>query len=226
MMKKRIVSLFLTFVLLCMAVPYALGVTVTPGDVNFDGSITAADARLCLRRAVGLENYISGSAAFIACDVDENGAVTAADARLILRTAVGLPNNTFPSELIFHGFYFPLPDGMTPDTANRTEDFMSYTGKASVCFYYLGKTEPESFTERDLKDFGSEHNLYCSITTQPGSLPFHAITFNASNASGSTMSHKGAVLFHNGNAVLLIEYDQSGSFSNTFYQYLNTVRGL
>ena len=60
------------------------------GDVNNDGKVTAADARLALRRAVGLETYAEGSAQFLACDVDGNGKVTAADARKILRAAVGL----------------------------------------------------------------------------------------------------------------------------------------
>ena len=60
------------------------------GDVDFDGAITAADARLALRRAVELETYAPGSPEFLACDVDKDGDVTAADARLILRAAVEL----------------------------------------------------------------------------------------------------------------------------------------
>ena len=60
------------------------------GDVNGDGRVTAADARLALRKAVGLEQYADGSAQFLACDADGNGKVTAADARKILRAAVGL----------------------------------------------------------------------------------------------------------------------------------------
>lgn len=58
------------------------------GDLNFDGKITAADARLALRLAVGLE---SGDATVRArADVDCDGRVSAADARAILRAAVGL----------------------------------------------------------------------------------------------------------------------------------------
>lgn len=60
------------------------------GDVSGDGEVTAEDARLCLRCAVGLENYAKGSDQFNACDVDGDNAVTAGDARLILRMAVGL----------------------------------------------------------------------------------------------------------------------------------------
>lgn len=60
------------------------------GDVDKDEKITAADARLALRKAVGLENYADGSDEFLCCDVDNDKKVTAADARLILRAAVGL----------------------------------------------------------------------------------------------------------------------------------------
>lgn len=62
-----------------------------PGDVNGDNEITAEDARLALRCAVGLETYEKDSAAYKACDMDGDGSVTAADARVILRAAVGLP---------------------------------------------------------------------------------------------------------------------------------------
>ena len=64
--------------------------TVLPGDVNQDGRVTAADARLALRRAVGLETYEEGSEKFLACDANGDGRITASDARLILRAAVGL----------------------------------------------------------------------------------------------------------------------------------------
>ena len=60
------------------------------GDVDGNGEINSADARLCLRRAVALETYEKGSKEFIACDVHKDNQVTAADARLILRAAVGL----------------------------------------------------------------------------------------------------------------------------------------
>ena len=61
-----------------------------PGDVDDDGKVTAADARLALRAAVGLETYAPGSRAFLAADVDFDGLLTAGDARAILRAAVGL----------------------------------------------------------------------------------------------------------------------------------------
>ncbi len=59
-----------------------------PGDVNFDGQVTAADARLALRASVGLENLSAQQIAV--ADIDKKSGVTAADARLILRASVGL----------------------------------------------------------------------------------------------------------------------------------------
>lgn len=66
------------------------GETYLPGDVDNDGKITSADARLALRRSVQLEDFAETSAAYYACDADEDGSVTSADARLILRASVGL----------------------------------------------------------------------------------------------------------------------------------------
>ena len=63
--------------------------SLTTGDVDGDGTITAGDARLALRCAVELEDYAEGSPERAACDADRNGVVNAADARLILRAAVG-----------------------------------------------------------------------------------------------------------------------------------------
>lgn len=58
------------------------------GDVNLDGQITAADARIALRVSVGLETVTKEVR--ILADVDGDGQIKAADARLILRYSVGL----------------------------------------------------------------------------------------------------------------------------------------
>lgn len=58
------------------------------GDVNFDGKVNAADARLALRVAAKLETLTSD--AFIAADVSLDDKITAADARKILRVAAKL----------------------------------------------------------------------------------------------------------------------------------------
>lgn len=64
------------------------------GDVDGDGNITSADARLALRASVRLEKIEKGTARFFAADVDYDRALTAADARLILRASVGLEDLT------------------------------------------------------------------------------------------------------------------------------------
>ena len=61
-----------------------------PGDVDGDGEITSADARLALRASVKLEHYEEGSAPFIAADANKDGAIGSDDARMILRAAVKL----------------------------------------------------------------------------------------------------------------------------------------
>ena len=61
-----------------------------PGDVDSDGELTSADARLALRASVKLETILPGSPAFLAADADRNGAIESADARLILRASVKL----------------------------------------------------------------------------------------------------------------------------------------
>ena len=65
--------------------------SITPGDVDGNGKIEAADARLALRASVGLEkDIVKGTGAYQAADVDGNDKVESADARLILRASVGL----------------------------------------------------------------------------------------------------------------------------------------
>lgn len=65
------------------------------GDLDLDGKVTAADARLVLRRAVNLDPTTANEK--IAADVDKDGTVTAADARLVLRYAVSL-DSAWPSK--------------------------------------------------------------------------------------------------------------------------------
>ena len=61
------------------------------GDVNLDGKVNAADARLALRIAARLEKYPeAGEIAFVNNDVNGDGVLTSADARIILRVSAGL----------------------------------------------------------------------------------------------------------------------------------------
>ena len=63
---------------------------VVLGDVEGDGKVSAADARLALRASVNLESYKENSPQYTASNVNAADKVTAADARLILRASVGL----------------------------------------------------------------------------------------------------------------------------------------
>lgn len=58
------------------------------GDVNFDGRITASDARAVLRASAKLETLDSDS--LNVADMDNNGKITASDARKILRISARL----------------------------------------------------------------------------------------------------------------------------------------
>ncbi len=64
------------------------------GDVDGDGKVTAADARLILRRAAKLIKFTMEQDAL--ADVDDDGKITAADARKVLRVAAQL--ETFDEE--------------------------------------------------------------------------------------------------------------------------------
>ncbi|MBQ8209148.1 MAG: protease inhibitor I42 family protein [Clostridia bacterium] len=66
---------------------YAL-TTQRKGDINGDGTITAADARLCLRAAAQLEELTEPQ--IDAADVNNKSGITSADARKILRISAGL----------------------------------------------------------------------------------------------------------------------------------------
>ena len=83
---KTLISLLLTLAVALGLFGSARAASV--GDLNGDGKITAADARLALRAAVGLDQ-LSGEKKTLA-DVNQDGKVTAADARKILRITVGL----------------------------------------------------------------------------------------------------------------------------------------
>lgn len=61
------------------------------GDVNLDGKISAADARLALRIAARLDDYPEVTdVVFMNADVNGDGKINTADARIILRVAAGL----------------------------------------------------------------------------------------------------------------------------------------
>ena len=56
------------------------------GDVNFDGQVTAVDARLCLQSVASSINTLSTSVA----DVNNDGKISAVDARIMLQDVAGM----------------------------------------------------------------------------------------------------------------------------------------
>ena len=68
----------------------AISPSYTLGDVDGNGKIEAADARLALRASVKLEKYEEGSAPFLAADANRDGQIGPEDARTILRVSVKL----------------------------------------------------------------------------------------------------------------------------------------
>ena len=95
-MKKRfkILVYILCSILLMQSFPSLLitSSATIAGDVNCDGTVTAADARKILRRSVG--NTPEAGDDRKAADVNSDGYINANDARLALRLAIGLSGNS------------------------------------------------------------------------------------------------------------------------------------
>ena len=87
---RSLTALALTLCLSALSFFTPAALAAGPGDIDGNGDVTSADARLALRAAVGLETYKKGSAKFTAADVTGDGLIASDDARLILRVAVGL----------------------------------------------------------------------------------------------------------------------------------------
>ena len=69
------------------------------GDMDEDGKVTSADARLVLRQSVGLEDYPED--VLYKCDIDQDGKISSSDARSVLRLSVGL--DEFPAHELLKG---------------------------------------------------------------------------------------------------------------------------
>ena len=86
---KKCIAILISLCLLfsCFALTAS---AAAPGDVDGDGKVSSADARLALRASVKLQPLESTSLAFVAADMDASGEIEPADARTILRISVGL----------------------------------------------------------------------------------------------------------------------------------------
>lgn len=141
-MKNRIVSVLLTLALLLAFVP-ALTASATVyalGDVNADGKVTSADARLVLRVAAKLEHFNEIRAK--AADVNRSGKVNSSDARTTLRVAAKLEKLDIGEDDIFD-------DGLTPnakDPANEQAIKDMVAGLNSGRFSLVGSMKSDGET--------------------------------------------------------------------------------
>lgn len=142
------------------------------GDIDCDGRLNAADARLAIRAAVGLESLPDYAAK--AADVDSDGKVTAADARLILRFSVGLPEKFVPKPKPKPKFFTPaltekdipagakviyltFDDGPSANTGKILDILKKYNVKAT---FFVIKNETYSSNYKRIVDEGHSIALH------------------------------------------------------------------
>lgn len=141
---KKICSCFLAAVIFVSCTVFS--VAAEKGDVNSDGTVTAADARLALRYSVSLDSPTDEEKAL--ADYNEDGSVTAADARSILRVSVGLSDEDSGSE----------PDEKTEYVPSEKELFF-YETLYNTAHPLLG-AYPAAFDNDILKNFQKWCCLY------------------------------------------------------------------
>ena len=109
MRKKAIILFFVVIILFCVS--GVMSYASILGDVDNDGQVSASDARLVLRAAVGLEMLTNDQ--FVSADTDFDDKISASDARMILRASVGL-------EVLSNN-----PDEKNDDIISVSESFLS-----------------------------------------------------------------------------------------------------
>ncbi len=122
---KKILSLSLAFILVFCLSDAAFA--VPNGKLTEGDALTASDARLILRAAVGLEPLTEAEK--LSADLDLDGTVTAADARTALRAAVGLE---LMSDKYFEDAYAALQNGHFYAVMPMNDDGM--TGEMTLAF--------------------------------------------------------------------------------------------
>lgn len=139
------------------------------GDADADGAVTAADARLALRRSVDLERLTSY--AYLAADMDRDGSITAADARVILRLSLGLPRETEKPKPQFFTpalterdipagakvIYLTFDDGPSANTVKILDILKRYNVKAT---FFVIKNDTYSYLYKRIVDEGHSIALH------------------------------------------------------------------
>lgn len=87
-MKKILSVLLAALLLVSCAVPAVANTYVLAGDIDSDGDVTTADARIALRIAIGLDPL--NDVILWRADMNDDGRVGTDDARMILRIAIRL----------------------------------------------------------------------------------------------------------------------------------------
>lgn len=166
---KKLISLILAVLLLfCGTVnASALGLLIPErGDADIDGKITASDARLILRCAVGLYNPILLIRPLL--DMDSDGKVTASDARLALRRAVGLDDPSKKEETA-EDIAKKVSDKVSETELERLMKYLCGIGSRSVIYPKINKKAADYIFE-ELKKAGLSPEMqtfyYSGIETQ------------------------------------------------------------
>ena len=125
-------------------------VAFTFGEVDGDGSVTPADARLALRASVGLFadgdntlDFNGGSRPFLAADCDGSGVIEPGDARTILRASVGLELRESNSGLATYANLTDKHDVRTHRIDTITIHYMDGVMTAQECCDYFSETKRE-----------------------------------------------------------------------------------
>ncbi len=100
---RFLISLSLVFAIIFSSQGLLLSASATDatnstylGDVNFDNSVSAIDARMILQHTAGLIELQENSLYYADCNSD--GAVTAIDARMVLQVTAGLAKPQYPND--------------------------------------------------------------------------------------------------------------------------------
>ncbi|MCR5782358.1 MAG: dockerin type I repeat-containing protein [Clostridia bacterium] len=143
------------------------------GDVDGDGKVSSADARLALRASVQLESYPVNSAQFRAADVDKNGTIEPSDARSILRASVGLEQLNDSPAVQNKGSLNILPDSIT-------------LSKGGIAFVPIEADFPDGYDTLSYAcssdDFGAR---WCGEMSRSDGDPYIVLCVTALNSTGN-----------------------------------------
>ena len=127
-------------------------------DVVYDGLVTAEDARICLRAAVGLEDLNPTETE--ACDIDADGTLTAGDAREILRFSVGLPSPAIEANRVTEDdkiLYLTFDDGPSARTQEVLDILDAYNAKAT---FFVVNADYYAYQYKNIVDGGHSISLH------------------------------------------------------------------